>query len=284
MAIVTISESGRHLTPEACTRLLTWLFTNDSVVQPTDPFTMRLMSAMGDSVTPGTEVTGDSYARHSFTYGVAAVVGTPRARYPGADTSLGIVDTVSGTTIAGVEIWDSAGTPVRLMEAPNALSAFTLDAGDDLNLTADSHGMGVAAVGVPCLTNAAALRGLDFLTGRSGLTRPTAPFTMKLTLKNTSSAASAGTVISSDSDVDLYAAATGVEFTVADVSGTIYATNDADIEFAGISSTKGWVVWGWEIWDDAGFRVAWQQLPTGYVVYPGETIKIPAGSLQVAAQ
>jgi hypothetical protein len=68
---------------------------------------VALLTALGDDAAPGTEVTGGSYARQTVT--VAASAGGSTAN------SADLVWTgMPACTLVGWEIWDSAGTPVRL--------------------------------------------------------------------------------------------------------------------------------------------------------------------------
>ncbi|MFF1684602.1 hypothetical protein [Streptomyces sp. NPDC058254] len=46
-------------------------------------------------------------------------------------------------TVVGVEVWDSAGTPVRLWYGPLTASR-TVAAGDELRLTASSLSLSIA--------------------------------------------------------------------------------------------------------------------------------------------
>ncbi|WP_329521149.1 phage tail fiber protein [Spirillospora sp. NBC_01491] len=74
---------------------------------PTSPLKCRLMTANGSATAAGTEVTGGSYAPQTIAFAAAS---GGQAASSGALTFSG----VPAVTVAGIEIWDSAGTPVRL--------------------------------------------------------------------------------------------------------------------------------------------------------------------------
>jgi type IV secretory pathway TrbD component len=107
-----------------------------SATAPATPLKVALVTANGDDATAGTEVTGGSYARQNLSV-AAAVSGA-------TSNSADLVWTgMPAATVVGVEIWDSAGTPVRLWYG--ALSASrTVAAGDELILTAGSLALTIA--------------------------------------------------------------------------------------------------------------------------------------------
>lgn len=90
--------------------------------QPATPLHARLMTANGTAAAAGTEVAGGSYAAQAVTFGAAsagAAVNAAQVVFTG----------MPAATVAGVEIWDSSGTPQRLWWGPLAAAA-TLQAGD----------------------------------------------------------------------------------------------------------------------------------------------------------
>lgn len=97
---------------------------------------MALVTANGSDSTAGTEVTGGSYARQSLA--VAAAVSGATAN--SADV---VFAGMPAATVVGVEIWDSAGTPVRLWYGALAVSR-TVAAGDELRITASSLTLGLS--------------------------------------------------------------------------------------------------------------------------------------------
>lgn len=95
---------------------------------PTTPMKVALVTANGSDTAAGTEVTGGSYARQTLTVGAAASGATSNS----ADITFA---GMPACTVVGVEIWDSAGSPVRLWYGALAASR-TVAAGDDLRLLA----------------------------------------------------------------------------------------------------------------------------------------------------
>lgn len=97
---------------------------------PTSPLKLRLMTANGSAASAGTEVTGGSYSPQTIAFAAAS----------GGSAAHSANITFSGmpaATVVGLEIWDSAGTPVRLWWG--ALSASkTVSAGDSLSFPAGS--------------------------------------------------------------------------------------------------------------------------------------------------
>jgi hypothetical protein len=95
---------------------------------PTTPLKVALVTANGDETTAGTEVTGGSYARQNLTVAAAVNGATSNS----ADL---VWADMPAATVVGVEIWDSAGAPVRLWYGPLAASR-TVAAGDEFRLAA----------------------------------------------------------------------------------------------------------------------------------------------------
>ena len=97
---------------------------------PTSPLKLRLMTANGSSSTAGTEVTGGSYTSKTIAFNAAS----------GGSASHTADITFTGMpacTVVGVEIWDSAGTPVRIWWAAMS-SPKTLASGDSIGFPASS--------------------------------------------------------------------------------------------------------------------------------------------------
>jgi len=107
---------------------LDWINGVGSPTRPTTPLKLALVTANGTDTTNGTEVTGGSYARQSLTVAAAS----------GGATSNSTDITFAGMpacTVVGVEVWDNAGTPVRLWYGALTASR-SVSAGDDFKLTA----------------------------------------------------------------------------------------------------------------------------------------------------
>jgi hypothetical protein len=97
---------------------------------PTAPLKVALVTAAGSDTVAGTEVTGGSYARQTLTVGAASSGATSNS----ADV---VFTGMPAATVVGVEIWDSAGTPVRLWYG-NLAASRTVAAGDEVRLVAGS--------------------------------------------------------------------------------------------------------------------------------------------------
>lgn len=107
--------------------MLDWILGLSSTA-PTTPMKVALVTAAGSDTTAGTEVTGGSYARQTLTVGAASAGATSNS----ADL---VFAGMPAATVVGVEIWDSAGSPVRLWYGALAASR-TVAAGDDLRILA----------------------------------------------------------------------------------------------------------------------------------------------------
>ncbi|WP_030670646.1 hypothetical protein [Streptomyces rimosus] len=124
-----------NLSGTAENRMLDWLFGN-STTAPVTPIKVALVTANGDDVTAGTEVTGGSYSRKTVTVAAAASGAVSNS----ADL---VWSGMPACTVVGVEIWDSAGTPVRW--AYGALTASrVVAAGDDFKVPAGSLSLTLA--------------------------------------------------------------------------------------------------------------------------------------------
>lgn len=119
--------------PDAIENLvLEWLFSSRTATRPTTPLKLRLMTAVGSDSAAGTELgTSGGYTAGgaTITFGTTAAGGSISNT---ADVSW---TNMPATTINGVEIWDTAGTPVRI--AYGSLSAAkTTNSGDTFTVTA----------------------------------------------------------------------------------------------------------------------------------------------------
>lgn len=110
--------------------MLDWINGVGTPTRPTTPLKCRLMTANGSDSAAGTEVTGGSYASQSVTFGAASA---------GSASNSGALTYTSmpAATIVGVEIWDSAGTPVRLWYGPLAANK-TTNSGDTFSIAIGS--------------------------------------------------------------------------------------------------------------------------------------------------
>ncbi|MFE0219464.1 hypothetical protein ACFW0U_01065 [Streptomyces albidoflavus] len=124
-----------NLTNTGENRCLDWLM-GTATTAPTLPLRVALVTANGTDAAAGTEVTGGSYARKNLTV-AAAVNGA-------TSNSADLVWTgMPAATVVGVEVWDAAGTPVRLWYGPLGTSR-TLLAGDELRIVAGALSFSLA--------------------------------------------------------------------------------------------------------------------------------------------
>lgn len=115
------------LTNTAENRMLDWVMGN-ATTAPTMPLKVALVTVVGNDTTAGTEVTGGSYARKTLTAG-AAVNGA-------TSNSADLVWTgMPAATVVGVDVYDSAGAPVRWLYGALAANRTVL-AGDELKILA----------------------------------------------------------------------------------------------------------------------------------------------------
>jgi hypothetical protein len=97
---------------------------------PTGPMKLALETATGSNSAAGTEVAGGSYARQTITFGAASS--------GSASNSNAITYTAMPVaTVAGLEIYDSAGTPRRAWVGALTASK-TVAAGDSLSFAIGS--------------------------------------------------------------------------------------------------------------------------------------------------
>ncbi|GAP46888.1 phage tail fiber protein [Streptomyces azureus] len=116
-----LSNTAENLT-------LDWILGVGTPTRPTTPLKVALVTANGTDTAAGTEVTGGSYARQDLAVAAAVAGATSNS----ADL---VWSGMPAATVVGVEIWDSAGTPVRLWYGPLTASR-TVSAGDELVLSA----------------------------------------------------------------------------------------------------------------------------------------------------
>ncbi len=126
-----------NLTDTAENLALEWLFrTGTAVTRPTDPIKVKLTTTTGTDSAAGTEVTGGSYAAQSVTFGAASAGSI-------ANTTTVTFTNMPAATVLAVELWDSAGSPIRL--AYGALTASkTTNAGDTFTIAIGALTMALA--------------------------------------------------------------------------------------------------------------------------------------------
>ena len=96
----------------------------------TTPIRLALVTANGNETTPGTEVTGGSYARQTITFNAAS---------GGSMTNDSVINFTGmpACTVVGIEIYDNAGSPKRIWYGP-LQSNKTVASGDTLQFGASS--------------------------------------------------------------------------------------------------------------------------------------------------
>lgn len=96
----------------------------------TTPLKCRLMTTNGSTTANGTEVTGGSYVSQTVTFASAASLSAA------SNVALNYTG-MPAVTVVGVELWDSAGTPIR--KHWGALTASkTTNAGDTFSIASGS--------------------------------------------------------------------------------------------------------------------------------------------------
>lgn len=118
------------LTDTAETHVVNWL-AGQPTTTPTLPYWLALMTANGDDAVQGTEVSGGSYARQAFTFAAS-----PSGDEVSNEAVIRFENMPAGDVV-GVEIYDSAATPLRWYYGPLA-STRTITAGDPFEFQAGS--------------------------------------------------------------------------------------------------------------------------------------------------
>jgi len=101
---------------------------------PTQPLHLRLLTANGSNTSNGTELSATGYTAGGASMGSPAFgASSSGVSASGADVSWTAGATWS--TITGVEIWDTAGTPVRLLQG-SITSITGVGSGDTVKFSA----------------------------------------------------------------------------------------------------------------------------------------------------
>jgi hypothetical protein len=106
-----------------------------SFTPPTTPLTCRLMTANGTNTSNGTELATSG----GYTSGTGAPTVTFAAASGGSKASNAAVTVTNmpATTVNGVELWDSEGSPIRLWWGP-LTAAKTTNSGDTFTIASGS--------------------------------------------------------------------------------------------------------------------------------------------------
>lgn len=112
--------------------------TGGTAMAITLPYKLRLMTAAGSNTANGTEASGNGYTAGGSTMGTTAF-GAPSG---GVATNNNAVSwtasggNLGGAALVGIEIWDSAGTPLRYLQG--TITSVTVATGNTLNFAAGS--------------------------------------------------------------------------------------------------------------------------------------------------
>ena len=104
----------------------------------TPPFKLRLMTATGSNTANGTEASGNGYTTGGNSMGSTAF-GAPSG---GVSTNSNAVSftasggNLGGGAIVGIEIWDTAATPLRYLQG--SITSVTVATGNTLNFASAS--------------------------------------------------------------------------------------------------------------------------------------------------
>jgi hypothetical protein len=123
------------LTDPAETRALDWL-TGNTTTAPTGALKVALVTANGSDAAAGSEVSGGSYARQTVTFSAASAGST-------SNTGALTWTNMPACTVVGIEVWDSAGTPIRWWWGPLA-SSKVVNVGDTFTILAGSLTLSMA--------------------------------------------------------------------------------------------------------------------------------------------
>ncbi|MEQ7008474.1 hypothetical protein ABN028_20070 [Actinopolymorpha sp. B17G11] len=118
-----------NLTDTAEALALAWLSGEGTApTRPTAPLMLRLVTASGSDSAAGTQVAnagGSAYSPQDANLNAAGTTNTAEIRFTN----------MPACTVVGGELWDSAGTPVRVWWGPLAANK-TVNLGDDFVIAA----------------------------------------------------------------------------------------------------------------------------------------------------
>lgn len=104
----------------------------------TPPFKLRLMTTAGSNTANGTEASGNGYTATGSSLGSSAF-GTPSGGVSTNNNSVSWTASggnLGGAAIVGIEIWDSAATPLRYLQG--TITSVTVATGNTLQFAAAS--------------------------------------------------------------------------------------------------------------------------------------------------
>jgi hypothetical protein len=103
----------------------------------TPPYKLRLMTTQGSNTSNGTELTGTGYSAGGSTLGSSAF-GAPSAGVQTNNNPVSWSVGSSWSTVPAIEIWDSAGTPLRWLQGALTSSITGAANGDTVTFAAAS--------------------------------------------------------------------------------------------------------------------------------------------------
>jgi len=103
----------------------------------TAPLKVALVSVMGTDSAAGTEFTGGSYVRQNVTFGAAS---------GGINSNTNTITfaDMPALTLAGIEIWDSTGTPKRLWSMVRVGGSVSVSAGSTVTIAIGDIDLSIA--------------------------------------------------------------------------------------------------------------------------------------------
>jgi hypothetical protein len=114
--------------------ILNATFAEAAYTDPTTPIKVAMDSAVGSDTAAGTEISGGSYARQTLTMAAASTGSYPTSI--ASNVALTYTN-MPAVTVTSVDIFDSAGTPIRRWFGA-LTSSKTTNAGDTLTIASGS--------------------------------------------------------------------------------------------------------------------------------------------------
>ena len=111
----------------------------------TPPFHLRLMTAQGSNTSNGTELTGAAgYTAGGSTLGTTFCA-APTAGTQSNSNSVSWSATGTWTTVTAIEVWDTAGTPLRWLQGALASNITGVVSGDTVQFAASAISLNMAS-------------------------------------------------------------------------------------------------------------------------------------------
>jgi hypothetical protein len=135
-----MTDTGRAAT------FLNFAFAGGSIMTVTTPYMLRLLTAQGSgngnvNGSNGTQLTGTGYTAGGNSMGSSptfAAFGTGTATSTGNSNAVSWSVGSSWSAITAIEIWDSAGTPLRWLQGALSASITGAASGDTVQFAASS--------------------------------------------------------------------------------------------------------------------------------------------------